>query len=108
MMFSNLFYALLMPKWSRSLLPYWSRFVAGWDGIFNFGRSTAEKVTLGSIGYFSLDQSPGPGAFACSASVCSLQFFKLLAVSNRLKVLQHQEKIHKMDNLIILKPTEVQ
>ncbi|XP_075886827.1 sterol 26-hydroxylase, mitochondrial-like [Nelusetta ayraudi] len=42
-MFSNLFYALLMPKWSRSLLPYWKRFVAGWDGIFNFAIVLIDK-----------------------------------------------------------------
>lgn len=36
-MFSNNFQVLLMPKWSRGLLPYWKRYIAGWDGIFSFG-----------------------------------------------------------------------
>lgn len=36
-MFSYNFIVTLMPKWSRSLLPYWGHYIAGWDGIFNFG-----------------------------------------------------------------------
>lgn len=36
-MFTNNFPVVIIPKWSRSLLPYWGRYVAGWDGIFSFG-----------------------------------------------------------------------
>ncbi|CAG08197.1 unnamed protein product [Tetraodon nigroviridis] len=36
-MFSNNLQVFLMPRWSRGLLPYWRRYVAGWDGIFSFG-----------------------------------------------------------------------
>lgn len=38
-MFSNNLQVFLMPKWSRGLLPYWRRYIAGWDGIFSFGGS---------------------------------------------------------------------
>lgn len=27
----------ILPKWSRNLLPYWGRYIAGWEGIFSFG-----------------------------------------------------------------------
>ncbi|XP_076858551.1 sterol 26-hydroxylase, mitochondrial isoform X2 [Brachyhypopomus gauderio] len=26
----------MLPKWTRGFLPFWSRYVAGWDGIFSF------------------------------------------------------------------------
>ncbi|KAM9347677.1 sterol 26-hydroxylase, mitochondrial-like [Symphorus nematophorus] len=42
-MFSNLFAVALMPKWSRSLLPYWGRYTAGWDGIFSFATKLIDK-----------------------------------------------------------------
>lgn len=86
MMFSNLFYALLMPKWSRGLLPYWRRFIAGWDGIFNFGMCSAQEVTFSSSVVLHT-AAWSPGAFACSARVCSLKLFQLFTVNNRLKVI---------------------
>ncbi|KAM3608489.1 uncharacterized protein V6R79_026365 [Siganus canaliculatus] len=42
-MFSANFIVFLMPKWSRNLLPHWERFVAGWDGIFNFATKLIDK-----------------------------------------------------------------
>ncbi|XP_027141554.1 sterol 26-hydroxylase, mitochondrial-like [Larimichthys crocea] len=35
-MFSNNFVVMLLPKWSRGILPYWGRYIEGWDGIFSF------------------------------------------------------------------------
>lgn len=37
-MFSNSPYVIVMPKWSRPLLPYWRRYNAGWEGIFTFAQ----------------------------------------------------------------------
>lgn len=27
----------LLPNWTRSYLPFWQRYISGWDGIFRFG-----------------------------------------------------------------------
>ncbi|KAF3842817.1 hypothetical protein F7725_001666 [Dissostichus mawsoni] len=42
-MFSYNLAAFLMPKWSRSLLPYWRRYIEGWEGIFCFGKKLIDK-----------------------------------------------------------------
>ncbi|XP_054908902.1 sterol 26-hydroxylase, mitochondrial-like isoform X2 [Poeciliopsis prolifica] len=42
-MFSNAFPVAIFPKWSRSLLPYWRRYIASWDGIFSFGKTLIDK-----------------------------------------------------------------
>ncbi|XP_059198322.1 sterol 26-hydroxylase, mitochondrial [Centropristis striata] len=42
-MFSNNMAAFMMPKWSRPLLPYWGRYIAGWEGIFSFGKQLIDK-----------------------------------------------------------------
>ncbi|CAK6963720.1 sterol 26-hydroxylase%2C mitochondrial [Scomber scombrus] len=42
-MFSNSFAVVLAPKWSRNLLPYWGRYIAGWEGIFSFGKDLIDK-----------------------------------------------------------------
>uniref|UniRef100_A0A674PJU0 Cytochrome P450, family 27, subfamily A, polypeptide 1, gene 3 n=2 Tax=Takifugu rubripes TaxID=31033 RepID=A0A674PJU0_TAKRU len=42
-MFSNNFQVFLMPKWSRGVLPYWRRYVAGWDGIFSFATRLIDR-----------------------------------------------------------------
>ncbi|XP_027878223.1 sterol 26-hydroxylase, mitochondrial-like [Xiphophorus couchianus] len=42
-MFSNAIYVAIFPKWSRSLLPYWQRYIASWDGIFSFGKTLIDK-----------------------------------------------------------------
>ncbi|XP_068184840.1 sterol 26-hydroxylase, mitochondrial [Antennarius striatus] len=43
MMFSNNFIVAVTPKWTRSLLPYWGRYIAGWDGIFTFAIKLIDK-----------------------------------------------------------------
>nr|XP_046259322.1 sterol 26-hydroxylase, mitochondrial isoform X2 [Scatophagus argus] len=42
-MFTNNFIVMMMPKWSRRLLPYWGRYIAGWDGIFSFATNLIDK-----------------------------------------------------------------
>ncbi|XP_076603334.1 sterol 26-hydroxylase, mitochondrial [Chaetodon auriga] len=42
-MFSNNFIVVLMPKWSRSILPFWGRYIAAWDGIFSFATNLIDK-----------------------------------------------------------------
>ncbi|XP_035531952.1 sterol 26-hydroxylase, mitochondrial [Morone saxatilis] len=42
-MFSNDMIVMLTPKWSRSLLPYWGRYIAGWDGIFNLAKKSIDQ-----------------------------------------------------------------
>ncbi|KAK1903039.1 Sterol 26-hydroxylase mitochondrial [Dissostichus eleginoides] len=42
-MFSYNLAAFLMPKWSRGLLPYWRRYIEGWEGIFCFGKKLIDK-----------------------------------------------------------------
>lgn len=37
-MFANSLAVLVMPRWSRGVLPYWKRYIAGWDGIFSYGK----------------------------------------------------------------------
>lgn len=44
-MFSNSMAVVITPKWSRSLLPYWGRYIAGWEGIFTFGERDSIKGT---------------------------------------------------------------
>ncbi|XP_029315190.1 sterol 26-hydroxylase, mitochondrial [Cottoperca gobio] len=42
-MFQNNMAAFMMPKWSRSLLPYWRNYIEGWEGIFSFGKQLIDK-----------------------------------------------------------------
>ncbi|XP_051937895.1 sterol 26-hydroxylase, mitochondrial isoform X1 [Hippocampus zosterae] len=37
-MFSNSLAVVMLPKWSRNLLPYWGRYIDGWEGIFSFAK----------------------------------------------------------------------
>lgn len=32
---------VLLPRWSRGLLPFWGRFVQAWDDLYGVGRSPA-------------------------------------------------------------------
>ncbi|CAL8240643.1 unnamed protein product [Merluccius merluccius] len=44
-MFANSAAVLLLPKWTHRFMPHWHRYVAGWDGIFNFaGKLIDRKV----------------------------------------------------------------
>lgn len=45
-MFSNNFIVVLLPRWTRSILPFWGRYIAGWDGIFNFGELWRRQTQL--------------------------------------------------------------
>ncbi|XP_070694064.1 sterol 26-hydroxylase, mitochondrial [Pempheris klunzingeri] len=42
-MFSNHMAVVITPKWSRRLLPYWGRYIAGWEGIFSFAKKLIDK-----------------------------------------------------------------
>ncbi|XP_004081865.4 sterol 26-hydroxylase, mitochondrial [Oryzias latipes] len=42
-MFSNSMAVVLIPKWGRNILPYWRRYIAGWDGIFSFAKKLIDK-----------------------------------------------------------------
>ncbi|KAM9850538.1 sterol 26-hydroxylase, mitochondrial [Aulostomus maculatus] len=42
-MFSNSLAVIVTPKWSRPLLPYWGRYIAGWEGIFSFAKKLIDK-----------------------------------------------------------------
>ncbi|XP_029988168.1 cytochrome P450 27C1-like [Sphaeramia orbicularis] len=42
-MFSNSMAVVVTPKWSRGLLPYWGRYIAGWEGIFTFAKKLIDK-----------------------------------------------------------------
>ncbi|XP_034042906.1 sterol 26-hydroxylase, mitochondrial isoform X1 [Thalassophryne amazonica] len=42
-MFSNSTAVVMTPKWSRKLLPYWGRYIAGWEGIFKFAIKLIDK-----------------------------------------------------------------
>ncbi|XP_041856776.1 sterol 26-hydroxylase, mitochondrial-like [Melanotaenia boesemani] len=42
-MFSYSMAVVITPKWSRNLLPYWGRYIAGWEGIFSFAITLIDK-----------------------------------------------------------------
>ncbi|MEQ2218737.1 hypothetical protein XENOCAPTIV_007489, partial [Xenoophorus captivus] len=42
-MFSNSRGASICPRWSRSLLPFWRRYIDGWEGIFSFAKTLIDK-----------------------------------------------------------------
>uniref|UniRef100_A0A3B3UUM9 Cytochrome P450 family 27 subfamily A member 1 n=1 Tax=Poecilia latipinna TaxID=48699 RepID=A0A3B3UUM9_9TELE len=42
-MFSYSIPVAIFPKWTRSLFPYWRRYIASWDGIFSFGKTLIDK-----------------------------------------------------------------
>ncbi|XP_042350913.1 sterol 26-hydroxylase, mitochondrial [Plectropomus leopardus] len=42
-MLSNNTIVFMLPKWSRSLLPYWGRYIAGWEGIFSFAKKLIDQ-----------------------------------------------------------------
>ncbi|XP_077391956.1 sterol 26-hydroxylase, mitochondrial isoform X2 [Festucalex cinctus] len=42
-MFSNSLAVVMLPKWSRNLLPYWGRYIDGWEGIFNFAKPLIDR-----------------------------------------------------------------
>ncbi|XP_069554912.1 sterol 26-hydroxylase, mitochondrial [Brachyistius frenatus] len=42
-MFSNSMAVVIIPKWSRNLMPHWGRYIAGWEGIFSFAKELIDK-----------------------------------------------------------------
>ncbi|XP_058908110.1 sterol 26-hydroxylase, mitochondrial [Kogia breviceps] len=43
LMFHNSVYATFLPKWTRSLLPFWRRYLDGWNTIFSFGKKLIDQ-----------------------------------------------------------------
>ncbi|XP_071978423.1 sterol 26-hydroxylase, mitochondrial isoform X2 [Engystomops pustulosus] len=42
-MFKNSVYATYLPQWTRPILPYWKRYMEGWDNVFDFGNKLVDK-----------------------------------------------------------------
>uniref|UniRef100_A0A3P8WV04 Cytochrome P450, family 27, subfamily A, polypeptide 1, gene 4 n=1 Tax=Cynoglossus semilaevis TaxID=244447 RepID=A0A3P8WV04_CYNSE len=42
-MFTNSVPVMMTPKWSRHMLPYYHRYIGGWEGIFDFARELIDK-----------------------------------------------------------------
>ncbi|XP_053554121.1 sterol 26-hydroxylase, mitochondrial isoform X2 [Bombina bombina] len=42
-MFKNSVYVTFLPKWTRRVLPYWDRYIEGWDNIFYYGNKLIDK-----------------------------------------------------------------
>ncbi|XP_036401365.1 sterol 26-hydroxylase, mitochondrial-like [Megalops cyprinoides] len=42
-MFSYSMIVVLLPKWTRNLLPFWGQYISGWDGIFRFARKLIDS-----------------------------------------------------------------
>lgn len=43
LMFQNSVYVTFLPKWTRPLLPFWNRYLNGWDSIFSFGKKLIDQ-----------------------------------------------------------------
>uniref|UniRef100_A0A8C8SJ99 Cytochrome P450 family 27 subfamily A member 1 n=1 Tax=Pelusios castaneus TaxID=367368 RepID=A0A8C8SJ99_9SAUR len=43
LMFKNSIFATVLPRWTRGLLPFWNRYLGGWDIIFAFGKKLIDK-----------------------------------------------------------------
>nr|AAH77308.1 Cyp27a1-prov protein [Xenopus laevis] len=42
-MFKNSVYVTFLPQWTKGILPYWDRYIEGWDNIFDFGKQLVDK-----------------------------------------------------------------
>ncbi|XP_069873067.1 sterol 26-hydroxylase, mitochondrial [Dipodomys merriami] len=42
-MFQNSVYSTYLPKWTRPLLPFWRRYLDGWNTIFSFGKKFIDE-----------------------------------------------------------------
>ncbi|XP_048200695.1 sterol 26-hydroxylase, mitochondrial [Perognathus longimembris pacificus] len=42
-MFHNSVYSTFLPKWTRPLLPFWRRYLDGWNTIFSFGKKLIDE-----------------------------------------------------------------
>uniref|UniRef100_A0A4X2JZF7 Cytochrome P450 family 27 subfamily A member 1 n=2 Tax=Vombatus ursinus TaxID=29139 RepID=A0A4X2JZF7_VOMUR len=43
LMFKNSLFAIFLPEWTRPYLPFWNRYLEGWDNIFSFGKNMIEQ-----------------------------------------------------------------
>uniref|UniRef100_A0A8C4LVL5 Cytochrome P450 family 27 subfamily A member 1 n=1 Tax=Equus asinus asinus TaxID=83772 RepID=A0A8C4LVL5_EQUAS len=43
LMFKNSVYSTILPKWTRSVLPFWKRYLDGWNTIFSFGKKLIDQ-----------------------------------------------------------------
>ncbi|XP_017390666.1 sterol 26-hydroxylase, mitochondrial [Cebus imitator] len=43
LMFQNSLYVTFLPKWTRSVLPFWKRYLDGWNVIFSFGKKLIDE-----------------------------------------------------------------
>ncbi|KAJ7345990.1 hypothetical protein JRQ81_001940 [Phrynocephalus forsythii] len=43
LMLKNSLFATILPKWTRDMLPYWNRYLEGWDTIFAFGKNLIDQ-----------------------------------------------------------------
>ncbi|XP_064182855.1 sterol 26-hydroxylase, mitochondrial-like isoform X1 [Anguilla rostrata] len=42
-MFSYSMLVVMLPKWTRNILPHWDWYLAGWEGIFKFARNLIDR-----------------------------------------------------------------
>ncbi|XP_030065085.1 sterol 26-hydroxylase, mitochondrial [Microcaecilia unicolor] len=42
-MLKNSVYATILPRWTRNILPFWNRYLEGWDTIFAFGKKLIDQ-----------------------------------------------------------------
>ncbi|KAI1884890.1 hypothetical protein AGOR_G00214530 [Albula goreensis] len=42
-MFSYSMLVVILPKWTRNYLPFWKKYIDGWEGIFSFARTLIDK-----------------------------------------------------------------
>ncbi|XP_040295327.1 sterol 26-hydroxylase, mitochondrial [Bufo bufo] len=42
-MLKNSVYVTYLPPWTRKVLPYWKRYIEGWDNIYDFGKKLVDK-----------------------------------------------------------------
>nr|XP_034983049.1 sterol 26-hydroxylase, mitochondrial [Zootoca vivipara] len=45
-MLKNSIFATILPKWTRDVLPFWNRYLQGWDTIFAFGKKLIDQKML--------------------------------------------------------------
>uniref|UniRef100_A0A8C5SUH1 Cytochrome P450 family 27 subfamily A member 1 n=1 Tax=Laticauda laticaudata TaxID=8630 RepID=A0A8C5SUH1_LATLA len=45
-MFRNSVFVTFLPKWTRNMLPFFNRYLEGWDIIFGFGKKMIDQKTL--------------------------------------------------------------
>ncbi|XP_075037150.1 sterol 26-hydroxylase, mitochondrial-like [Mixophyes fleayi] len=43
LMFKNTVYATYLPRWTKRIVPFWGRFMKGWDDIFDFGKKLIDR-----------------------------------------------------------------